>query len=88
VAISAGSYLLNFLGLLFSAPGRYDPLSFFAVNTTYGTPDDLKALVNEAHKRNMIVIFDFIANHMSSRNILQWWDGTNLYFYDGMWEQC
>lgn len=58
-------------------------MSLFAVHTLYGTPDELKLLVNEAHKRNMIVIFDFVANHMSSRNILQWWDGTNLYFDDG-----
>lgn len=58
-------------------------MSFFAVHNFYGTPDDLKMLVNEAHRRGMIVIFDFVANHMSSRNVLQWWDGTNLYFADG-----
>ncbi|EDQ86230.1 uncharacterized protein MONBRDRAFT_28467 [Monosiga brevicollis MX1] len=60
----------------------YDPLSLFAVQTSYGGPDGLKRLVNEAHLRGIAVVFDFVPNHMHNRNVLQWFDGTNLYFAD------
>lgn len=40
-------------------------------------------MVNEAHKRGMSVIFDFVPNHLHSRNVLQMYDGTNLYFAEG-----
>ncbi|MCJ9428812.1 alpha-amylase family glycosyl hydrolase [Kordiimonas marina] len=36
---------------------------FTSVDPHLGTNDDLKALVTEAHKRNMKVIFDIIVNH-------------------------
>lgn len=47
----------------------YDPISFFAIHTAFGTPDDLKYLVNEAHARGMSVIFDFVCNHMHQRRL-------------------
>jgi 1,4-alpha-glucan branching enzyme len=48
----------------------YDPISLFAVDRSYGTPDELKKLINECHKRNIAVILDWVPNHMSGRNIL------------------
>jgi len=59
----------------------YDPVSLFAVHTDYGTPDDLKELINTCHTNKIGVIFDFVPNHMSIDNILGWFDGPNdLYF--------
>ncbi len=39
--------------------------NFQEVNAEYGTLDDLKNLVREAHKRKMAVILDWVANHTS-----------------------
>lgn len=38
---------------------------FKAVNPNYGTLDDVKALVNNAHAKGMKVLFDWVANHTS-----------------------
>lgn len=38
---------------------------FKKLNPKYGTMDDLKALVSDAHSRGMKVLFDWIANHTS-----------------------
>jgi cyclomaltodextrinase / maltogenic alpha-amylase / neopullulanase len=42
---------------------------YYKVNPQYGTADDLKRLVKEAHARNMKVIVDVVYNHTS-------WDNT------------
>ncbi|KAF5545441.1 alpha-amylase [Fusarium phyllophilum] len=36
----------------------------YAVNSKYGTADDLKSLVKSAHDKNMYVMCDVVANHM------------------------
>ena len=58
-------------------------MSLFAIQLSYGGPDALKHFVNEAHKRDIAVIFDFVPNHLAFRNVLQWFDGSNLYFAEG-----
>ena len=42
---------------------------FKAVNSSYGTMDDLKSLVKKAHSMDMKVILDWIANHTSWDNV-------------------
>jgi maltooligosyltrehalose trehalohydrolase len=42
----------------------YDGAYPFAVQNSYGTPDDLKNLVNECHARGLAVIMDVIYNHI------------------------
>lgn len=42
---------------------------FKAVNSSYGTIDDLKSLVRKAHSMDMKVILDWIANHTSWDNV-------------------
>ncbi|GEP90308.1 maltooligosyl trehalose hydrolase [Chitinophaga terrae (ex Kim and Jung 2007)] len=42
----------------------YDGVFPFAVQNSYGTPDDLKALVNAAHKAGLGVILDVVYNHL------------------------
>ncbi|MEZ2440869.1 malto-oligosyltrehalose trehalohydrolase [Chitinophaga sp. RCC_12] len=41
----------------------YDGVYPFAVHNSYGTPDELKTLVNAAHALNIAVILDVVYNH-------------------------
>lgn len=47
----------------------YAVRDYDAINPNYGTPDDLKQLVDAAHKRGMKVFIDIVANHTA-------WDST------------
>ena len=42
----------------------YDGVFPFAVQNSYGTPDDLKALVNECHLYGIALFVDFVYNHL------------------------
>jgi 1,4-alpha-glucan branching enzyme len=41
----------------------YNPAYHFAVEQLYGTPHQLKRLIDESHKRGMAVIIDMVLNH-------------------------
>jgi glycosidase len=44
----------------------YDITDYYTINTDYGTNEDLKRLISEAHKRGIKVIIDLVLNHTSS----------------------
>ncbi len=44
----------------------YHPIDFYGVDEHFGTLEDLKALVNEAHIRNMKIIFDMPFNQTAA----------------------
>ena len=46
----------------------YNPTLYFAVDKTYGKPEDLKALIDECHKRGIAVILDMVFNHTKGMN--------------------
>ena len=46
----------------------YNPAYFFAVEKSYGRPDDLRRLVDEAHGRNMAIILDLVLAHTAQRH--------------------
>lgn len=46
----------------------YDVTDYYAVNPEYGTMEDLKTLLAEAHGRGIRVIIDLVLNHTSSRH--------------------
>lgn len=57
-------------------PGRwnwgYDGAHLFSPDSTYGRPEDLKALVDAAHARNLSVFLDVVYNHFGPKgNYLQ-----------------
>jgi maltooligosyltrehalose trehalohydrolase len=42
----------------------YDGVALYAPHAAYGTPDDLKRLVDECHARHLAVILDVVYNHL------------------------
>ena len=61
----------------------------FAVESTYGSPDDLKALVRDAHAAGIAVILDVVYNHLGPSDLDIWqFDGWSeagkggIYFYE------
>ena len=48
----------------------YAVQDYYAINPDYGTEADLKTLTTEAHKRNLKVIIDLVANHTAWDNVM------------------
>jgi 1,4-alpha-glucan branching enzyme len=64
----------------------YHVANFFAPSSRFGTPEDLKYLVNEAHQRGIVVLLDLVHSHAVKNEAegLVDFDGSgNLYFHKG-----
>ena len=66
----------------------YNPAYPFAVESAYGDPDDLKALVRAAHEAGIAVLLDVVYNHLGPSDLDLWrfdgWsenDKGGIYFY-------
>jgi 1,4-alpha-glucan branching enzyme len=46
----------------------YNPSFYFALESAYGRPDDLRQLVDACHQRGLAVIFDVVYNHISDED--------------------
>lgn len=55
----------------------YNPSFYFAPDKAYGTPDDYKRFIDEAHARGMSVILDVVFNHATSSHPFArlYWNG-------------
>lgn len=64
----------------------YQVSNFFAASSRFGTPEELKMLIDEAHAAGISVILDIVHSH-SVNNVnegLSEFDGTDsLYFHEG-----
>jgi len=49
-------------------PGGYNASDFYSVNPDYGSMDDFKLLLSEAHKRGIRVLIDRVSEHTSTQN--------------------
>lgn len=64
----------------------YHVSSFFAASSRFGTPDDLKQLIDDCHKAGIAVIMDLIHSHAVKNAVegLGEFDGTRWqFFHDG-----
>ncbi len=64
----------------------YHVANFFAASSRFGTPEELKKLVNTAHSMGLNVIIDLVHSHAVKNELegLSRFDGTSYqYFHDG-----
>ena len=64
----------------------YHVANFFAASSRFGTPEELKELVNTAHNMGLNVIMDLVHSHAVKNELegLSRFDGTShLYFHEG-----
>uniref|UniRef100_A0A674HMC0 1,4-alpha-glucan branching enzyme n=1 Tax=Taeniopygia guttata TaxID=59729 RepID=A0A674HMC0_TAEGU len=61
----------------------YQVTSFFAASSRYGTPDDLKEMIDVAHSMGITVLLDVVHSHASknSEDGLNQFDGTDSCFF-------
>lgn len=61
----------------------YQVTSFYGASSRYGTPEDLKRLVDKAHEHGLFVLLDVVHSH-ASKNVmdgLNMFDGTDSCFF-------
>lgn len=46
----------------------YDTIDYYKINTLFGNEKDIEKLLEEAHKRGIKVVFDFVLNHTSTKH--------------------
>ncbi len=64
----------------------YHVSSFFAASSRFGTPDDLRSLIDKAHEYGIRVIMDIVHSHAVRNEVegLALFDGTrSQYFHEG-----
>lgn len=69
------------IGQLNSVNSPYCVKNYEAVNPEFGTMNDLKSLVSQAHDKGMAVILDWVANHTAWDN--PWISNKDWYTQDG-----
>lgn len=64
----------------------YQVSSFYAASSRFGYPEDLKYLINKAHKMNIRVLLDLVHSHAVGNTLegINLFDGTQYqYFHEG-----
>ena len=62
----------------------YNPAFLFAPESAYGSPAELKYLVNKCHQAGIAVWLDVVLNHFDEPSLpgnLGWFTGEDIYFY-------
>ena len=61
----------------------YQVTNFFAASSRFGTPEELKALINDAHKMGITVLLDVVHSHAckNTREGINEFDGTAYQFF-------
>lgn len=91
-AIKSMGFNTIWLTPIFASPSHhgYDITDYFQINPRVGTLNDLKTLLKEAHRLEIRVLLDFVANHCSNehpyfQDALQ--DSESPYHDWFLWEQ-
>ncbi|XP_048545342.1 1,4-alpha-glucan-branching enzyme 3, chloroplastic/amyloplastic [Triticum urartu] len=86
---NAGYNAVQIIGVVehkdYSSVG-YKVTNYFAVSSRFGTPDDFKKLVDEAHGLGLLVLIDIVHSYASADEMvgLSLFDGSNdCYFHSG-----
>jgi len=59
----------------------YNPVTAWAPEWKYGTPDELKTMIDVLHHNGIAVVLDIVWNHLSPTDNYLWnYDGTQIYF--------
>ena len=63
----------------------YHVSSFYAVSSRFGTPDELKELIDTAHGLGVRVLLDIVHSHAVKNTVegLGWFDGTDHQYFHG-----
>lgn len=63
----------------------YHVTNFFGVSSRCGTPEELKALIDEAHRMGMYVLMDIVHSHASknTNDGINMWDGSEAGYFHG-----
>ena len=64
----------------------YQVTSFFAASSRFGTPDELKSLIDAAHDAGLAVVMDLVHSHAAANEVegISRFDGSLYqYFHDG-----
>jgi len=86
---AAGYNAVQFMGIQehpYYGSFGYQVSSFYAPSSRFGTPDDLKKLIDSAHQAGLAVLIDLVHSHAVKNEIegLSRFDGTlHQYFHDG-----
>ena len=70
------------VGVLKASGSPYCVQNYRAINKDFGSLDDLRALIDGAHKRGMAVMLDWVANHTSYDN--PWTKNKSWYLQDSV----
>ena len=65
----------------------YQVSNYFAPSSRFGTPEELKELIDEAHKYNIAIVLDIVHSHAVKNDLegLAKFDGTDYqYFHEGV----
>jgi len=87
--VDAGYNAIQLMAIMehpYYASFGYQVSSFFAASSRFGTPEELKALIDTAHGAGLSVIMDLIHSHAVSNEIegISRFDGTHYqYFHEG-----
>ena len=68
------------VGIIKTSNSPYCVKDYKGINSEFGTLEDLRAIVNGAHSRNMALILDWVPNHTSFDNA--WTNNKSWYLQD------